>query len=150
MANGILNGTDLKVYITPSGGSATLIAYATSGTININHSPRTITNKESAGWDESMEGLRSWDVSVDAMYAWLDADGGAIGGLTLSELFSTLIETRAKASITFGVTTTTAGDTKYTGDIWMTSASLNSPLEDSSTFSASFQGSGQLSQAVAS
>ena len=33
MANGILNGTDLKVYITPDGGSATLIAYATNATI---------------------------------------------------------------------------------------------------------------------
>ena len=49
MANGILNGTDLKVYITPTGGSATLIAYATNATININHSPRSISNKESGG-----------------------------------------------------------------------------------------------------
>ena len=148
MANGILNGTDLKVYITPSGGSATLIAYATSATININHSTRSTSNKESGGWSENMEGMRDWDVSVDAMYAWLDADGAAIGGLTLSELFDIMIGTRAKASVTFGVTTTTGGDTKYTGDVWMTSASLSAPLEDSSTFSASFQGTGQLTQTV--
>ncbi len=148
MANGILNGTDLKVYITPDGGSATLIAYATNATININHSTRSISNKESSGWEESMEGMRNWDVSVDAMYAWLDADGSAIGGLTLSELFSVMIETRAKASITFGVTSTSSGDTKYAGDVWMTSSSLTAPLEDSSTFSASFQGTGALTQTV--
>ena len=150
MANGILNGTDLKVYITPDGGSATLIAYATSATININHNPRTITNKESSGWDESMEGLRSWDISVDAMYAWLDAGGSAIGGLTLSELYTDMVHTRTKLAVTFGVTTSATGDTKYSGDVWMTSASLNAPLEDSSTFSVSFQGSGQLTQTVAS
>ena len=138
------------MYITPDGGSATLIAYATNATINVNHSPRSISNKESSGWEESMEGFRNWDVSVDAMYAWLDADGGAIGGLTLSELFDTMINTRVKTTITFGVTTTATGDTKYTGSVWMTSASLTAPLEDSSTFSASFQGTGALSQAVAS
>ena len=148
MANGILNGTDLKVYITPDGGSATLIAYATNATININHSTRSISNKESSGWEESMEGMRNWDVSVDAMYAWLDADGSAIGGLTLSELFSVMIQTRAKASITYGVTSTSSAYTKYAGDVWMTSSSLTAPLEDSSTFSASFQGTGALTQTV--
>lgn len=143
MANGILNGTDLQVY-----DGTTLIAYATSATININHSPRTITNKESSGWDESMEGLRSWDVSVDAMYAWLDASGSAIGGKTLSELFTSYIHTRASFTITFGVTTTGTEDTKYSGTVWMTSASLNAPLEDSATYSASFQGSGALTQTI--
>ena len=149
MANGILNGTDLKVYITPDGGSATLIAYATNATINVNHSPRSISNKESSGWEENMEGFRSWDLSVDAMYAWLAADGSAIAGLTLSELFTDMIHTRAKLGVTFGVTTSTGGDTKYTGSVWMTSASLTAPLEDSATFSASFQGTGALTQTIA-
>jgi len=150
MANGILNGTDLGVYITPDGGSATLIAYATSATININHSPRSTSNKEDGGWESAMEGYRNWDISCDAMYAWLDADGNPIGGLTLSELFTDMIDTRAKLSVTFGVTTSTSGDTKYSGDVWMTSASLSAPNEDSSTFSASFQGTGSLTQTVAS
>ena len=119
MANGILNGTDLKVY-----DAGTLIAYATNATININHSTRSISNKESSGWEESMEGFRNWDVSVDAMYAWLDASGS-------------------------GVTSSSTGDTKYTGTVWMTSASLTAPTEDSATYSASFQGSGALTQTIA-
>ena len=84
------------------------------------------------------------------MYAWLDASGSAIGGLTLSELFSTMIESRVTTSVTFGVTTSATGDTKYTGDVWMTSASLTAPLEDSATYSASFQGTGALTQTIAS
>ena len=143
MANGILNGTDLKVY-----DGATLIAYATNGTININHSPRSISNKESGGYEESMEGMRNWDVSVDAMYAWLDAAGSAIAGKTLSELFTSYIHTRASFTITFGVTTTGTEDTKYSGSVWMTSASLTAPLEDSATYSASFQGTGALTQTI--
>ena len=145
MANGILNGTGLQVY---AGG--TLVAYSTNCSININHSPRSTSNKEDGGWETNMEGMRNWDVSCDAMYAWLDPAGSAIAGLTLSELFETYIETRASFTITFGVTTSLTGDTKYTGTVWMTSASLTAPLEDSATYTASFQGSGALAQDIVS
>jgi len=143
MANGQLNGTDLGVYV---GG--TLIAYSTNATINMNHSPRSTTNKESAGWEENMEGLRNWDVSVDALYAWMQPDGNPISNETLSEIFTGYMATRAKFSLTFGVTTTNQHDTKYTGDAWLTSASLTAPLEDTATFSCSFQGTGALTQTI--
>lgn len=148
MANGQLNGTDLSVYITPTGGTATLIAFATNATININHATRATTNKESGGWAEHMEGLRDYDISCDALYAFLDAGGGPIGGLTLSELFTDMIHTRTKLAVTFGTTGSTSGDTKYTGNVWLTSASLTAPMEDTSTFSVTFQGSGALAQAI--
>ena len=141
--NGILNGTNLSVY---AGG--TLIAYATNATININHSTRGATNKESSGWEEHLEGLRSWDVSCDALYAWVDSAGSAISNLTLSELFTSYIHTRASFTITFGVSTTASDDTKYTGTAWMTSASLTAPLEDTSTYSVNFVGSGALTQTI--
>ena len=144
MANGQLNGTDLGVYV---GG--TLIAYSTNATINMNHSPRSTTNKESAGWEENMEGLRNWDVSCDALYAWLDPAGSAISNETLSEIFTGYLATRASFTLTFGVTSSGPGDTKYTGTAWLTSASLTAPLEDTATFSVSFQGSGALTQTIA-
>jgi len=145
MANGQLNGTDLGVYI---GG--TLVAYSTSATINVNHSPRSTSNKEDGGWETAMEGYRNWDVSCDAMYAWLDPAGSAISNETLSEIFTGYIHTRASFTLTFGVTSTTTGDTKYTGTAWLTSASLSAPNEDTATFSVSFQGSGALAQTIAS
>lgn len=144
MANGQLNGTDLGVYI---GG--TLVAYSTSATINVNHSPRSTSNKEDGGWESAMEGYRNWDVSCDALYAWLDPDGNPITNDTLSDMFTSYIYTRTKFELTFGVTTTTSGDTKYVGDAWMTSASLSAPNEDTATFSVSFQGTGTLTQTVA-
>lgn len=143
MANGQLNGTDLGVYI-----SGTLVAYSTNATININQSPRSTTNKESGGWEENMEGLRNWDVSVDALYAWLDPDGNPIANETLSEIFTGYMYARTKFSLTFGTTGSTSGDTKYVGDAWLTSISLTAPLEDTATFSASFQGTGSLAQSI--
>ena len=142
--DGQINGTELGVYI---GG--TLIAYSTSATLNVNHSPRSTSNKEDGGWETAMEGYRNWDVSCDALYAWLTPAGSAISNSTLSDLFTAYITTRASFTITFGSTETTGiGWTKYTGTAWLTSASLSAPNEDTSTFSVSFQGSGELTQAI--
>ena len=144
MANGQLNGTELGVY-----AAGTLIAYSTNCTLNINQSLRSTSSKESAGWEENMEGMRNWDVSCDALYAWLDPSGSAISNETLSEIFTGYLSTRASFTLTFGVTSSGTGDTKYTGTAWLTSASLTAPLEDTATFSVSFQGSGALTQTIA-
>ena len=142
--DGQLNGTELGVYI---GG--TLIAYSTNATLNINQSLRSTTNKESAGFEENMEGLRNWDVSVDALYAWLDPAGSAISNKTLSDIFTGYMATRAKFDLTFGSTSTTGiGFTKYTGSAWLTSVSVTAPMEDTATFSCSFQGTGALTQTI--
>lgn len=142
--DGQLNGTELGVYV---GG--TLVAYSTNATLNVNHSTRSTTSKESGGWEDNMEGLRNWDVSCDALYAWLDPAGSPISNKTLSDLFTGYLATRTSFDLTFGNTSATAGNTKYTGTAWLTSASLTAPLEDTSTFSVSFQGSGPLVQAIA-
>ena len=142
--DGQLNGTELGVYV---GG--VLVAYSTNATLNVNHSTRSTTSKESGGWEDNMEGLRNWDVSCDALYAWLDPAGSAITNKTLSDLFTGYLATRTSFDLTFGSTTATAGYTKYTGTAWLTSASLTAPLEDTSTFSVSFQGSGPLVQVIA-
>ena len=141
--DGQINGTELRVYL-----AGTLVAYSTSATINVNHSTRSTSSKDSGGWEDSMEGMRNWDVSVDALYAWLTPAGGAIGNETMSDIFTAYMATRASFELTFGVTTTDSGDTKYVGTAWLTSASLTSRIEDTSTFSASFQGSGVLVQTV--
>tara|TARA_R110000765_G_scaffold60092_1_gene116285 strand:+ start:37 stop:477 length:441 start_codon:yes stop_codon:yes gene_type:complete len=140
---GQLNGTELGVYI---GG--VLVAYSTSATLNVNHSPRSTSNKEDGGWETAMEGYRTWDVSCDALYAWVDPAGTAISNKTLSDLFTAYITTRASFDLTFGVTSAASDDVKYTGTAWLTSASLSAPNEDTSTFSVSFQGSGELEQTI--
>lgn len=71
MANeGQLNGTELGCYV-----AGVLVAYSTNATLNVNHSTRSTTSKESGGWEDNMEGLRNWDVSCDALYAWTDPAG---------------------------------------------------------------------------
>ena len=142
--DGQLNGTELGVYV-----GANLVAYSTNATININHSTRSTSNKESGGWDENMEGMRSWDVSCDALYAWLQPDGTAITKRTMSDMFTDYIDTRASFELTWGSKTTTGiGFTKYVGTAWLTSSSITAATEDTATFTVSFQGSGPLVQTI--
>jgi len=138
-----INGTDIKVYDS----SGVLVAYAQSGTLNVNHSTRDISNKESSGWAEAMEGQRNWDISVDGAYAWTNVSGTALTNGADDALNSYII-TRANFTIKFGNTGGSTGDIVYEGTAWMTSFSVSAPTEDTATYSLSFTGTGALTQTV--
>lgn len=139
--NGVINGTNFAVY-----AAGTKVAYATSASISMNHSLRDTSTKDSSGWRDQMEGQRDWEVSVEGMLIFVDSSGGAIAGLTMNELYTNYIATRAEFELKFS--TEVSGDVKWTGQAWMTSLSADTPNEDSSTWSASFSGTGALTQAT--
>jgi predicted secreted protein len=143
--NGIINGTKFGIYDSSS-GSSVLVAYATSGSISINHSARETSNKESGGWKEVMEGQRDWEVSVEGMVALKDLAGGAVAGSTVDELFTAYIATRGTFDISFESSET--GDKKWSGKGYMSSISMDAPNEESTTYSCSFTGTSTLTQAT--
>lgn len=137
-----INGTDIRVY---DSSTNILVAYAQSGTLNVNHSTRDISNKESNGWAENMEGQRNWDISVDGAYAWTVPAGTAITN-GADDLLNSYILTRASFVIRFGNTGGATGDIYYEGTCWLTSFSVSAPNEDTATYSLSFTGTGELTQ----
>tara|TARA_R100001440_G_scaffold15143_6_gene25699 strand:- start:2481 stop:2918 length:438 start_codon:yes stop_codon:yes gene_type:complete len=140
--NGSINGTNLGVYV---GG--TLIGFATSATINVNQSLRSTSSKASGGWEENMEGIRNFDVSTDALYLYTNADGSAVSEITADELYAH-IHNRTSFTLKFGVGTTASGDINYQGTAFVTSISVSAPMEDTATYSVSFQGSGALTETI--
>tara|TARA_B100001939_G_scaffold347480_1_gene369219 strand:+ start:5890 stop:6318 length:429 start_codon:yes stop_codon:yes gene_type:complete len=139
----ILNGTELKVY---SSGTTNLVAFAQNCTININHSPREITNKESGGYKEILEGLRDFSIDVDGAYAWTDASGTALTN-GADDLVNSNILTRATVDFIFGDTQATS-DVSYSGSGYITSVSLTGGTEDTATYSLTIEGTGSLTQTV--
>ena len=139
----ILNGTDLKVYST---GTTNLVAFAQNCTLNVNHSPREITNKESGGNKEILEGLRDFSIDIDGAYAWTNAAGAALAN-GADDLVNSNILTRAKVDFIFG-DTATQNDVSYTGSGFITSMSITGGTEDTATYSLSIEGTGALSQTV--
>ena len=139
--NGVINGTKFGVY-----AAGTKIGYATSASISINHNLRDTSTKDSGGWRDQLEGQRDWEVSVEGMLIFVDGSGGAIADKTADELYTSYIASRTEFEIKFS--TEVSGDIKWTGNAFMTSLSMDTPNEDSSTWSGSFSGTGQLTQAT--
>ena len=126
---GIPNGTLFGLYI---GG--TLIGKGTSHSFDKSMSTRDATTKDSAGWKESLEGLREWSVSGDFMLAQ-DAT------YNIDEL-NAVIDARAVVVLRFS--TEVSGDNYWNGNAFMTSVSVSAGVEESVTFSAEFEGTGAV------
>ena len=140
-----INGTDIKVFDATTN---ILVAFAQSGTLNVNLSTRDISNKESNGWAEAMEGARNWDISVDGAYAWTDI-GGSVLSNGADDLLNTYIITRTSLVVRYESVVATTGNTYYQGTAWLTSFSVSAPTEDTATYSLSFTGTGGLTQTIA-
>ena len=145
----ILNGTDIRVY---DGSTNDLIAYAQSGTLNFSMSTRDITNKQSGGFKESLEGLREWSIDMDGAYAWTNPAGAGIAD-SLDDLFLKYLldlgsNTREAFTVRFGNTGGATGDTYYEGSAFLTSVSVSAGTEDTATYSISLEGTGVLIQYV--
>lgn len=137
--NGVINGTKFGVY-----AAGTKIAYATSASISMNHNLRDTSTKDSGGWRDQLEGQRDWECSVEGMLIFTNLDGTPVSGLTMNELYTAYITSRTVFALKFSTSIT--GDIQWTGQAFMTSLSSDTPNEDSSTWSASFSGTGELLQ----
>ena len=140
----ILNGTEIKVYST---GTTNLVAFAQNCTLNVNHSPREITNKESNGFKEILEGLRDFSIDIDGAYAWTNAAGAALTNGIDDVLETNVLNARQAVTFIFGDTTTTS-DVSYSGSGFITSVSLTGGTEDTATYSMSIEGTGVLTQTI--
>lgn len=126
---GIINGTDLLVYV---GGTA--ITHSTSASISFSMETRDASTKDSAGYREILEGQRSWTIESEGMTA-LDAAEG------FEELYAAWV---ARTVLLIKFATDDGTDQFYQGNGYCTSLSVDSGVEDSSTFSASFEMTGQV------
>ena len=139
----ILNGTELKVYST---GTTNLVAFAQNCTLNVNHSPREITNKESAGFKEILEGLRDFSIDIDGAYAWTNANGVALTDGVDDVLEANVLNARQQVNFIFG--DTSSNDISYGGKGYITSVSITGGTEDTATYSLSIEGTGELIQTI--
>ena len=125
---------------------STVVAWSTDVSISVTHEPREITNKDSGGWADFAEGLRSWEASVSAWYV----EGGAAGATVVFGAIST------RATFDVAVLAINASETdaiggfgsNFNGTAWVTSLEISSPsTQDNLQFSAGLRGCGVLAAA---
>ena len=143
-ATSIMNSTDVVIQISEDGGTTyDIIGRATSASLSVSMETRDTTNKDSAGWQENLEGLKSWSLSGDGLVTY------SISGDfdTPDDLF-TLLSNRTLVKVKFGSATT--GEIDYTGDAYLVSYEQEAGVEENVTYSFGFTGTGVLTQASVS
>ena len=130
-----INGT---LYCVFSGADKVL--YNTSSTLNVDQDLPDVTNKESAGWAEHINGLRKWTIDFSGLY---DESGA---GVTPDEIIAAIIARTADTVIAFKPT---SGATKgWTGNGTYKNIKLDAPMEGGLNVGASIQGNGALALVV--
>ena len=140
----IMNSTDVVIQISEdSGTSYDIIGRATSASLSVSMETRDTTTNDSAGWQENLEGLKSWSLSGDGLVTY------SISGEydTPDDLF-TLLSNRTLVKVKFG--SATSGEIDYTGDAYLVSYEQEAGVEENVTYSFSFTGTSTLTQAAVS
>jgi TP901-1 family phage major tail protein len=130
----IQNATDVVLSITTADGKEA-VAHATSASISINMDLRDSTTKSSAGWQENLGGLKSWELSGDAF-----VDISSPTGADIESLY-TVFEARNAIECDFGLS-----GMLYRGNALITSISIDAGVEENATFSISLTGTSTLTQ----
>ena len=143
--NNVMNGTIMIFKYGTDHTTNDALALSTSASLSISMDTRDISNKGSSGFRELLEAQMSWSLSVEGLYAVKDADGNALKNY--NELLN-MLKTRTAVYVEIGTGVT--GDTYYHGKAFITSLEKTAPMEDNITFSASFEGTGRLSDDVQS
>jgi predicted secreted protein len=126
-----VNGTVMLI----QSGTDTLL-WTKSCTLNVEVDLPDGTTKDSLGWADHINGLRSWSIDFDG--AW-DVSGS---GMTPNEMIAIIIGRTADATVKFG--TSAAFATGWTGTATVKNLSVSANMEDVTTFSGSLVGNGAL------
>ena len=136
----IINGTVFLLKIGTD-GSEVALPDQTEGSISINLETRDITTKNSNGYRELLEGVRSGSISVSGL---VDDDGAGGAG---ADLFAVL-DGRSTTHIIFGLDAA-LDDYHYECDAFCTSLEVSGATEDNVTYSATFEITGAISEVTA-
>ena len=149
MANTIEQGNDLMIFIKKSGDTTpTAIACATNHTLTVSTETSDTSHKDIVGkWKSSAVKSFSWEISTENLFT-LDGTGN-----DYADLFDAMVagtELTVAFGLKSGSTVPSTGWTmdsakdSYTGNVIITSLTLNAPNGDNATYSATFTGVGQL------
>ena len=139
-ATSIMNSTDVVIQISTDGSSYDIVGRATSASLSVSMETRSTTTKDSAGWDENLEGLKSWSLSGDGLVTYSIANDYE----TPDELF-TILNNRTAIDVKFG--SMTSGEIDYSGKAYLVSYEQEAGVEENVTYSFSITGTGVLTQA---
>jgi predicted secreted protein len=134
----LVNGTDLVLYVL-DGVTNKAFGHSRSFTLNVEASPIDATSRESAGWSEFIIGQRSFTLDFEGLVDYSDDIDPA--------WLETAVENQTKFLVKF--TTNLAGSLVYNGYVYISSLTIDGPMEDVVTYSGTLQGTEILADTIA-
>jgi predicted secreted protein len=137
----IIDYSKLDIAVTQDGETNNTyipIGYSTSASISVNRETRDVTNKDSGGAAEHLAGLKSFEITTDALQDY-----------TQSEDFQNQLDdlqTGDSVFVRFSERFTGGTDIAYAGNVKVTSVSMEAGVEENATFSVTFQGTETLTR----
>jgi len=133
---GIMRGGYCAIY-----NNTAKVAHSVSANLDISMNTRDATTKDTATWEDKLEGLLNWTASGEFLFAE-DATEG------YEDLYDDMI---ARTTVTVLYSNANTGDVEYSGSAYITSLSRNGATDnDNESFSVTFEGTGALSKATIS
>lgn len=126
------NGTDLIIKVND-----TAIAHTTSASLSLEMASVDVSSKDSSGNQEIIEGQKSHSIDFEGLTDFSPSSGYGI--TTLYDLFAS----RGDVTWFFGID----GGDNFTGSGYITSLSIDAPMEDASTFSGTITVTGAVTRA---
>ena len=130
----VFNGTEFNLFLVESTNKK--VGNVTSNSLSIDTETFDISSKDSNGWREFMGGFRTFSMEVEGVIDFQKS------GVANSDLLADIIV--ARLPVLLVSKNAVNGDTTFQGQGILTNLQFTSPMEDTPTFTATFQGSGAL------
>lgn len=134
----LVNGTDLVLYVL-DGATNKAFGHSRSFTLSVEANPIDATSRSSSGWSEFIMGSRSFTLDFEGLVDYSDNIDPA--------WLETAIENKTKFLVKF--TTNLAGSLIYNGYVYISSLTIDGPMEDVVTYSGTLQGTEIFADTVA-
>ncbi len=113
------------------------IAHSTSASFSVSQDYRDITTKDSGGFQQNAAGLRSFEITTEALQDY-NSD------LDFRDFFNS-VGSRESVTVRFAERDTGGSSDKYyEGTAFITSLSMNAGVEDNATYSVTFTGTATI------
>ena len=137
---GAFNGRSLGVFY-----NNTLIAYGKSCSLSIKQAGMDVTSKDSLFWAMNLPTTKDWTMTCDGLVA-LDSSKNAV---MLADCLTLGTKIIVKFSTHVGATSVrVTGDKFWWGSAYVTSCDMNAGMDEPVSFTATFQGTGILTEST--
>jgi TP901-1 family phage major tail protein len=143
MANTIIKGDDLMLF-DEQGKS---IAFATSHTLSISADAVDTTSKDHGVWGANEVNKITWEITSENLYTVTAYDSlmeKMLARTPIKVYFGTKKENDPDKTVADGDYQNWTGASGYTGNVYITSLSVNANTGENATYSATFTGTGKL------